>query len=133
TCALPISTRIPNGTTVTGGEAALWTFAAAVTVVPFGILVARARRFLASGFGPEELAVAFRAELEQGREERLFEYGRGPSLYERALRFMGIAGLTTALVSGFVLFSTTYAALQRGWWVAQVFGWSVSAGMVGGF
>src|SRR5437773_1035484 len=27
----------------TGGEAALWTFAAAVTVVPFGILVARAR------------------------------------------------------------------------------------------
>ena len=117
----------------TGGEAALWTFAAAVTVVPFGILVARARRFLASGFGPEELAVAFRAELEQGREERLFEYGRGPSLYERALRLMGIAGLTTALVSGFVLFSTTYAALQRGWWVAQVFGWSVSAGMLGGF
>ena len=31
------------------------------------------------------------------------------------------------------MFSTTYAALQRGWWVAQVFGWSVSASMVGGF
>src|SRR5436309_13316953 len=46
---------------------------------------------------------------------------------------MGIAGLSTALVSGFVLFSTTYAALQRGWWVAQVIGWSVSASMVGGF
>ena len=71
----------------TGGEAALWTFAAAVTVVPFGILVSRARRFLVSGFGPEELAVAFRTELEQGREERIFEYGRGPSLYERVLRF----------------------------------------------
>ena len=116
-----------------GGDAALWTFTAAVTVVPFGILVGRARRFLASGFGPEELTVAFRAELEQGREERLFEYGRGPSLYERALRLIGITGLTTALVSGFVLFSTTYAALQRGWWVARVFGWSVTAGMVGGF
>src|SRR5437868_6585570 len=52
----------------TGGEAALWTFAAAVTVVPFGILVSRARRFLVSGFGPEELAVAFRTEPERGRE-----------------------------------------------------------------
>lgn len=39
------------------GDVALWTFATAVTVVPFGILVNRARRFLGSGFGPEELAV----------------------------------------------------------------------------
>src|SRR6266581_4176817 len=87
-------------------EAALWTFVASVSAVPFGILVGRARRFLASGFGPEELAVAFRAELEQGREERIFEYGRRPSAYERALRLIGVAGLTTALASGFFLLST---------------------------
>src|SRR5256886_898050 len=86
------------------GDAALWTFVLAVTVVPFGILVGRARRFLASGFGPEELAVAFRAELEQGREERVFEYGRGPSLYERVLRLVGARGLAIAGVSGFILF-----------------------------
>ncbi len=116
-----------------GGDAALWTFVAAVTVVPLGILAGRARRFLASGFGPEELAVAFRAELEQGREERIFEYGRGPSAYERALRLIGVAGLTTALVSGFFLFSTTYAMLQRGLWVAQIFGWSLSTGLLTGF
>ena len=115
------------------GDAALWTFVAAVTVVPLGILAGRARRFLASGFGPEELAVAFRAELEQGREERIFEYGRGPSLYERALRLIGVAGLSTALVSGFFLFSSTYAALQRGLWVAQIFGWSLSTGLLTGF
>ena len=114
-------------------EAALWTFVASVSAVPFGILVGRARRFLASGFGPEELAVAFRAELEQGREERIFEYGRRPSAYERALRLSGVAGLTTALASGFFLFSTTYAALQRGLWVAQVFGWSLSTGLLAGF
>src|SRR6266566_410013 len=114
-------------------EAALWTFVASVSAVPFGILAGRARRFLASGFGPEELAVAFRAELEQGREERIFEYGRRPSAYERALRLIGVAGLTTALVSGFFLFSTTYAALQRGLWVAQVFGWSLSTGLLAGF
>src|SRR5713101_6797903 len=116
-----------------GGDAALWTFVAAVTVVPLGILAGRARRFLASGFGPEEVAVAFRAELEQGREERIFEYGRGPSAYERALRLIGVAGLTTALVSGFFLFSTTYAMLQRGLWVAQIFGWSLSTGLLIGF
>src|SRR5438128_2953983 len=116
-----------------GGDAALWTFVAAVTVVPLGILAGRARRFLASGFGPEELAVAFRAELEQGREERIFEYGRGPSAYERALRLIGVAGLTTALVSGFFLFLTTYAMLQRGVWVAQIFGWSLSTGLLTGF
>src|SRR5947199_9587700 len=115
------------------GDAALWTFVASVSAVPFGILVGRARRFLASGFGPEELAVAFRAELEQGREERIFEYGRRPSAYERALRLIGVAGLTTALASGFFLFSTTYAALQRGLWVAQVFGWSLSTGLLAGF
>src|SRR5256712_4847219 len=50
----------------TGGEAALWTFAAAVTVVPFGILVARARRFFASRFGPEGLAGGVPAAAQDG-------------------------------------------------------------------
>jgi eukaryotic-like serine/threonine-protein kinase len=113
-----------------GGDAALWTFVAAVTVVPFGILVARARRFLASGFGPEELGVAFRAELEQGREERVFEYGRGPSLYERVLRLVGVGGLAIAGLSGFILFSGPVWA-EPG--LAQLFGWSLSSGLVAGF
>src|SRR5256886_8556978 len=86
------------------GDAALWTFVAAVTVVPFGILVGRARRFLASGFGPEELAVAVRAQPEPGRGERRVEYGRGPSLYEPVLRLVGARGLAIAGVSGFILF-----------------------------
>jgi len=116
-----------------GGHPALWTFAAAVTVVPFAILVARARRFLASGFGPEELAVAFRAELDQGREERIFEYGRGPSLYERVLRLLGIGGVAIAVLSGSVLFGTMYGALRGSFWVAQLFGWSVSVGLLSGF
>src|SRR5256885_10546522 len=107
-----------------GGEAALWTFVAAVTVVPLGILAGRARRFLASGFGPEELAVAFRAELEQGREERIFEYGRGPSLYERVLRLLGIGGILLGGVSGYVILTAPYPGPSA--WLAQVFGWSLS-------
>src|SRR5437870_9165013 len=113
-----------------GGEAALWTFVAAVTVVPLGILAGRARRFLASGFGPEELAVAFRAELEQGREERVFEYGRGPSLYERVLRLLGAGGLAIAGVSGFILFGGPVWAAPG---LAQLFGWSLSIGLITGF
>jgi eukaryotic-like serine/threonine-protein kinase len=113
-----------------GGDAALWTFATAVTVVPFGILVNRARRFLGSGFGPEELAVAFRAELDQGREERVFEYGRGPSLYERVLRLIGAGGLAIAGLSGFILFGSSAWTDQ---WLAQVFGWSLSGGLLTGF
>ena len=112
------------------GDAALWTFVLAVTVVPFGILVGRARRFLASGFGPEELAVAFRAELEQGREERVFEYGRGPSLYERVLRLLGAGGLAIAGVSGFILFGGPVWAAPG---LAQLFGWSLSTGLITGF
>src|SRR5438477_589817 len=112
------------------GDAALWTFVAAVTVVPFGILVGRARRFLASGFGPEELAVAFRAELEQGREERVLEYGRGPSLYERVLRLLGAGGLAIAGVSGFILFGGPVWAAPG---LAQLFGWSLSIGLITGF
>jgi len=112
------------------GDAALWTFVLAVTVVPFGILVGRARRFLASGFGPEELAVAFRAELEQGREERVFEYGRGPSLYERVLRLLGAGGVAIAGVSGFILFGGPVWAAPG---LAQLFGWSLSTGLITGF
>ena len=118
---------------VRSGSGALWTFVAAVTVVPFGILLGRARRFLASGFGPEELGVAFRAELEHGREERIFEYGRGPSFYERVLRVVGIAGLTTALVSGVVLFGTTFVTLRQGVWLYAVFGWALSSGLMASF
>lgn len=110
------------------GSSAAWTFVAAVTAVPFGILVGRARRFLASGFGPEELGVAFRAELELGREERIFEYGRGPSLYERVLRLIGAGGLATALLSGFLLF-TTWPDTS----LAAVFGWSLVGGLTTGF
>ncbi len=117
-----------------GGDAALWTFAAAVTVVPFGLLVARARRFLASGFGSEELGVAFRVELEQGREERIFEYGRGPSLYERVLRLLSVGGLGIAVAAGLALFgSLGYSFMLSAQWLAQLFGWSLAGGLVTGF
>src|SRR5438094_70524 len=70
----------------------------------------------------EELAEQLGLALEQRRELPV-----GLRVFvKRNARLGGMGGLIYVL-------SITYAALQRGWWVAQVFGWSVSAGMVGGF
>ncbi|MGH7569565.1 MAG: protein kinase domain-containing protein [Gemmatimonadales bacterium] len=117
------------------GAAALWTFLSSYTIVPFGILVGRGVRFLKSGFGPEELGVAFRAELDQSREERIFEYGRGPSRYERITRLLGVGGLTVAAVSGTILATTSWQVIMAiyGTMLYQVFGWSLAGGLVTGF
>src|SRR5205814_342433 len=81
----------------------------------------------------ELLGVAFRTELEQGREERIFEYGRGPSLYERVLRLLGVGGIAIGTLSGLILFRTPlfYSASWR--WVAQLVGWAGTVGAVSSF
>jgi hypothetical protein len=106
-----------------------------VSVAPLGILVGRARRFLQSGFGPEELGAAFRAELDQGREERAFEYGRGPSLYERLLWLIGLGGLTVATASGFILATTPFSEVMAryGMFLPQLCGWSLGSGVLASF
>ncbi|HUL01854.1 MAG TPA: serine/threonine-protein kinase [Gemmatimonadales bacterium] len=119
------------GSLFRSGSMALWTFLALITVVPFGILIGRARRFLQSGFGPEELGAAFRAEMERGREERAFEYGRGPSTYERALRVIGAGGLSIGAVTGFMIVSTPFSALNM--FIFQLCGWSLASGILAGF
>src|SRR5574341_2458084 len=109
------------------GAAILWTFIAATTVVPLGMLVPRAVKFLRSGFGPEELGAAFRSELDQGREERLFEYGRDASLYERVMRRLGLGGRSIAALSLTVSLATPSDAM----WGA--FAWSFAGGITTGF
>jgi len=69
-----------------------------LTLVPLGVLVTRARGVLRAGFDHGDLGVAFKAELERGREERAFGHGPGPSLLERALTSItGIAWTATGL------------------------------------
>jgi len=63
-----------------------------LTVGPLGVLVNRARRVLRSGFDHGDLEHAFKAEIEQGREERAFGGGHGPSRMERVLRFFTATG-----------------------------------------
>jgi serine/threonine-protein kinase len=119
------------GSLFRSGVAALWAFLALTTVIPLGILVGRARKFLQSGFGPEELGAAFRTEIERGREERAFEYGRGPSAYERVLRVIGVGGLSIGAVTGFIIIKTPFAALSM--LIFQLCGWSTASGLLAGF
>ena len=71
--------------------------AGGLTVVPLAVLVHRARRLLKSGFDHGDLEVAFKAELERGREERGGQLG--PSLLERGLKAIGVGGFVAAGIS----------------------------------
>jgi serine/threonine-protein kinase len=66
---------------------------------PVGVLVARARRVLRAGFGHGDLAHAFKAEIEQGQEERAFGGGHGASRFEKWLRAGAVLGFGTVAVS----------------------------------
>ncbi|HEY6109967.1 MAG TPA: serine/threonine-protein kinase, partial [Gemmatimonadales bacterium] len=72
------------------------TWLGGLTIVPLSILIGRANRLAKAGFTREDVVTAFRTELESGREERAYEYGRGPSSLERVLRLLAIAGFGIA-------------------------------------
>jgi serine/threonine-protein kinase len=54
-----------------------------------------------SGFGHSDLDVAFKAEIERGREERAFGVGHGPSLFERILKRIAAVSLSVTALSIF--------------------------------
>ena len=60
------------------------------TLVPLAVLVNRARGLLKSGFDHGDLGVAFKAEMERGREERAFGVGHGASLFEKILKWTSV-------------------------------------------
>jgi eukaryotic-like serine/threonine-protein kinase len=62
-----------------GMREAFATFAVGVALAPLGFAVAAARRLMRLGFAHADLGPAFRTELENSREERAVERGRGRS------------------------------------------------------
>jgi predicted Ser/Thr protein kinase len=85
------------------GVAAISTFLAGVTLVPAGLLISRARRLQKAGYGRDELMVAFKAEVDRASEEGAFEFGHGPSRYERVVWVISAAGLGAAALSAIAL------------------------------
>ncbi len=87
------------------------TFAVGATLAPIAFAVQSARRLTRLGFTHADLGPAFRSELENGREERAVEHGRGRSWFEWLLS-------RTARVAGsFTLFAAplTAVSLISGW------------------
>ncbi len=100
------------------------------TLVPIAILVNRGRRLLDAGFGPADLGVAFKAEIDRSREERSFGlgHGGGPSLIERILRWISGAGLGIAAFALAGMIATDPPNIP----LMFTFGWSMAAGMTSG-
>lgn len=84
--------------------------AAGLVVAPFGYLVAGARKIAKLGFEHEDLAPAFRDQVEQSREEFAVHASREPSRLEKI--FKTVAFTTTPIAAGLLLlllYSTVFS------------------------
>ncbi len=82
-----------------GASAGFGTFIAGLTIVPFAILVGRAGRLVKAGFNRGDVVNAFKAELAASAEERAYEWGRGPSHFERVARWVFAGGASAAVLA----------------------------------
>jgi len=98
-----------------GAEAAFTTLIGGLTVVPAAVLINRARRLLKAGFGHGDIGVAFKAEIEQQREERAVEHGTGPSRLERVLRLTSVIGLGSAVAAALTLLTWSWPQYSPEW------------------
>ncbi len=83
-----------------GGTAGFTTFFLGLAGAPLAYLVSAARRLSLLGFSQADLSPAFKAELEQAREEHAVEHGRGPSQLETLLRRVAKVSGTAFWVAG---------------------------------
>ncbi len=81
-----------------GALAGMSVFIAGVTVIPAGTIIRRVRRLLRSGFARDELVIALRAETERAREEGAFEFGHGPSLYDKVVRVIVASAMSVIVL-----------------------------------
>ena len=78
-----------------GGEAGWLTLSAGATLGPLGFMVNAARRLLRQGFSYGDVAPAYQRERDQISEELAVDSYHGPTLLERALKLLGLAGVAT--------------------------------------
>ena len=68
-------------------------------LAPVGFMISAARKLSMLGFGQQDLGPAFKAEIEQNREEHAVEYSREISPLDRALRVASYTSLAAFSVS----------------------------------
>jgi hypothetical protein len=115
-----------------GGTAGFVTLALGMTVAPFAYLVGAARRVMLMGFGHEDLAPAFKGEIEQAREELTLEHRPGGSVLDRALPGLAKVGGVVFVVStlGVILAINGVGPVAFGEIVGPLFGMSGGAAML---
>ncbi|MSR05835.1 MAG: serine/threonine protein kinase [Gemmatimonadetes bacterium] len=106
---------------------ALTTFYGGAAFITAVVLTARARKLLKSGFEHGDLAVAYKAEIERGKEERAFSAGFCPSTLERVTKlggFVGIGGgaLTLAIAAWLGLVEPDWTVLTAAAWLGMAAG-----------
>ena len=111
-----------------GGVAGWTSLGVGFTLLPFAGLVAAARRLATLGFAHMDLAPAFKAEIENSREEHAVEHAQGASGLENILRwFARVSGVGVAVaLTNLGYYFYTQFPLFRGkdpeMWVFQLFG-----------
>ena len=91
------------------------TFAIGISLLPVAWAVQSARRLTSLGFARADLGPAYRAELENSREERAVEHGRGRSPIERFVFavFRISASFTVIAVPVLIVLVRSMEALQK--------------------
>lgn len=97
-----------------GGWRGFGTFVFGLTAVPFGYLIAAARRLMLLGFTHGDLDPAFKSEIEQGREERAVEGLLRETRAERILRFVAKGSGTVAGLSLAAMIALGFGTMRGG-------------------
>ena len=93
---IPLATGVAAVVGTAAGWAALL---AGATLLPYGYLLAAARRLRLQGFAHEDLEPVFSAEIENNREELALGHKVTPSVVERLLGFTALVGTSVAVLS----------------------------------
>ena len=72
-------------------------FYGSVVLATSAVLIGRARQLLKAGFEHSDLAVAYKTEIERGKEERAFTVGSRPTFLDRLTKLGGVVGITGAV------------------------------------
>jgi serine/threonine-protein kinase len=108
---LPIATAISAWA---GGIAGATTLVGLSTLIPLGYFVHAARRMSLFGFAHEDLAPAFKSEVEQGREERAIEQRSGLTFAERWAPAFAKTTIGLFFLSNLALMLTSNRTLPNG-------------------
>ncbi len=85
--------------------------------VPLGIVIARLRRLLRLGYGPDDIAAGLRVSIAHRRDEFIFENGPTAGAKEKIIRLIGLLGLVAGaglIASNLVLHTAAIVGIGFG-------------------